>query len=124
MIRNCNASFGDPVYFHDVAEMAAALDGCGLHRPDGAKFTPEDLKEGRDFERVQVKLRNLLTGKTVAVRPSTDSPDSSYGLECWVDGEGNSYGQCQFGAPFGFDLIVEEIPVGKEAEEQEEEVRP
>lgn len=51
------------------------------------------------------KLRNLLTGKIVNVFATTDSPDSSYGFPCWVDETGESYGQCQFGAPFGFELI-------------------
>lgn len=50
-------------------------------------------------------LRNLMTGKRVVVHSTTDSPDSSYGLECWVDSKGQSYGQCQFGAPFGYALL-------------------
>ena len=50
-------------------------------------------------------LKNLLTGKLVEVTASTDSPDSSYGLYAWVDKDGNSYGQCQFGAPFGFEIV-------------------
>jgi hypothetical protein len=53
---------------------------------------------------MKAKLKNLLTGKSVSVRSTTDSPDSSYGLECWVDSKGNSYGQIQFGAPLGFAL--------------------
>lgn len=63
---------------------------------------------------MQARLRNVLTGKVVAVHSTTDSPDSSYGLECWVDRQGNSYGQCQFGAPFGFELLP---PVGAEQRE-------
>jgi hypothetical protein len=55
---------------------------------------------------MKAKLRNILTGKVVVVHSSIDSPDSSYGLECWVDNKGNSYGQCQFGAPFGFELLL------------------
>ena len=54
---------------------------------------------------MKAKLKNLLTGKVVVVHSTTDSPDSSYGFECWVDAKGNSYGQCQFGAPFGFELL-------------------
>ena len=50
-------------------------------------------------------LRNLLTGEIIVVHATSDSVDSSYGLECWVDGDGNSYGQCQFGVPFGFEFI-------------------
>ena len=51
------------------------------------------------------KLKNLLTGDVIDVYATTDSPDSSYGLACWVDEEGKSYGQVQFGAPFGFALL-------------------
>lgn len=51
------------------------------------------------------KLRNLLTDEVVDVHETTDSPDSSYGLSAWVDDAGNSYGQVQFGAPFGFALV-------------------
>lgn len=54
---------------------------------------------------MKAKLRNLLTGKTVVVHSTTDSVDSSYGFECWVDGKGRSYGQCQFGAPLGYELL-------------------
>lgn len=50
-------------------------------------------------------LKNLLSGTYIEVHSSTDSPDSSYGLPCWVDDDGNSYGQCQFGAPVGFELV-------------------
>ena len=54
---------------------------------------------------MKAKLKNLLTGEIIDVYSTTDSVDSSYGLECWVDGKGNSYGQCQFGAPTGFELV-------------------
>ncbi len=54
---------------------------------------------------MKAKLRNLLTNEVVDVHSTTDSPDSSYGFECWVDEAGIFYGQCQFGAPFGFELI-------------------
>lgn len=52
------------------------------------------------------KLQNVLTGEVFDVHATTDSPDSSYGFECWVDDNGESYGQCQFGAPLGFRLIT------------------
>jgi len=51
------------------------------------------------------KLRNILTGEIIDVHATTDSPDSSYGLKCWVDNNGVSYGQCQFSAPFAFELL-------------------
>ena len=56
----------------------------------------------------KVILRNLLTGERIEVHPSTDSPDSSYGLPAWVDEQGQSYGQVQFGAPFGFEIEFED----------------
>jgi len=58
---------------------------------------------------VRAKLRNLITGDVVDVYATTNSPDSSYGLECWVDDDGNSYGQIQFGAPFGFEMIEDSV---------------
>jgi len=54
---------------------------------------------------MKAKLKNIMTDEIIAVHSTTDSPDSSYGLECWVDDEGNSYGQCQFGAPLGFEIV-------------------
>ena len=51
-------------------------------------------------------LRSILTGEIIRVHPSTDSPDSSYGFECWVDDGGQSFGQCQFGAPLGFEFVL------------------
>lgn len=54
---------------------------------------------------MKAKLENLTTGEIVEVHSTTDSPDSSYGLECWVDAQGRSYGQCQFMAPFGYRLV-------------------
>lgn len=56
----------------------------------------------------KARLKNVLTGDIVNVHATTDSVDSSYGLECWVDDDGNSYGQCQFGAPFGFEFEGED----------------
>ena len=57
---------------------------------------------------MKVKLKNIMTSEIINVHSATDSPDSSYGLECWVADDGQSYGQCQFGAPFGFELIETE----------------
>lgn len=54
---------------------------------------------------MKAKLKNIMSGEIVLVSSTTDSPDSSYGFECWVDKNGNSYGQCQFGAPVGWALI-------------------
>jgi hypothetical protein len=52
-------------------------------------------------------LTNVFTGKKVEVHSTTDSIDSSYSFESWVDDDGNSYGQCQFGAPFGYEIDYE-----------------
>jgi len=53
-----------------------------------------------------MKIQNNETGKIITVWPSTDHPDSSYGLPVWVDKQGNSYGQCDLWAvPFGFKKI-------------------
>lgn len=51
------------------------------------------------------KLRNLLTGQVVSVHATTDSPDSSYGIPCWVDNDGNSYGQVPYSPPLGFEIF-------------------
>ena len=42
----------------------------------------------------KITIRNLLTGKIITVWPSTDHPDSSYGMPVWIDKDNNSYGQC------------------------------
>ena len=55
--------------------------------------------------KMKAKLKNIINDDIINVHSTTDSPDSSYGLECWVDDNGNLYGQCQFGAPFGFELL-------------------
>ena len=54
---------------------------------------------------MKAKIRNILTDEIINVHSTTDSPDSSYGLKCWVDDNNNSYGQVQFGIPFGFELV-------------------
>jgi len=50
-------------------------------------------------------LKNLMTGEEIPVSATTETPDSSYGIPCWVDEEGNSYGQIIFGAPLGFEIV-------------------
>lgn len=54
---------------------------------------------------MKATLENLLTGDLVKVTSSTDCSASSYGLEYWIDDDGNAYGQCQFGAPLGFRFV-------------------
>ncbi len=61
-------------------------------------------------------LRNLITGKIIKVRATLNSPDGSYGLYAWVDRKGESYGQIQFFAPFGYELIkIEPEPKDNQA---------
>ena len=63
-------------------------------------FTKQIMKKN------QMKIRNLITKKIVIVWPSTNHPDSSYGMAQWVDKNGNSYGQCDiWPVPFGFEKI-------------------
>lgn len=57
------------------------------------------------MEEITGKLKNILTGDIVDVYATTESPDSSYGLQAWMDKDGNSYGQIQFVAPMGYELI-------------------
>jgi hypothetical protein len=56
---------------------------------------------------MRIRVKNVVFNEEELVLvSSTDSPDSSYGLECWVDEEtGESYGQCQFGVPMFYELI-------------------
>jgi len=54
----------------------------------------------------QMKLKSLLTGKIITVWPSTEHPNSSYGIPVWVDKNNNDYGQCDIWAvPLGFEKI-------------------
>lgn len=59
-----------------------------------------------------MKLRNLLTGATVAARATTDHPQSSYGKAVWVDGNNQAY--CQEGLELiaGYELIDEKMEFG------------
>lgn len=57
------------------------------------------------------KLKNELTGEIIDVEMSTETSASSYGIPCWVDKNGNVYGQCwlvkdELIAPLGFTLII------------------
>ena len=46
MIRNINDSYGDPITFASVEEMADAIRECGYEIPE------DGLREGRDYEEV------------------------------------------------------------------------
>lgn len=62
---------------------------------------------------MKAKLKNIQTGEIIKVHATTDSPDSSYGIPCWVDTEDNSYGQVPYSPPPGFeifDVVKDDIP--------------
>jgi hypothetical protein len=47
MIKNLNASYGEPIIFNNIEEMAAAIRDCGYELPDSG------LMEGIDYEQVK-----------------------------------------------------------------------
>ena len=50
-----------------------------------------------------MRIKNLITGKIITIWPSTNHPDSSYGMPQWVDYKNRSYGQCDiWEVPFGY----------------------
>lgn len=97
---------GQPRRVSGQVQAALSLLAClaryGLLAGYAADHGVQINKKG---EKVKAKLKNLMTGEIIDVHSTTDSPDSSYGLECWVDDAGRSYGQCQFGAPFGYVFV-------------------
>ena len=60
-------------------------------------------------KRYRAKIRNLF-GDEVDVVSSCDTPASSYGLQHWIDEDGNSYGQITLQNPFYEVFDIEEIP--------------
>jgi len=57
----------------------------------------------------KTKFKNIETGKTVIMWPSTDHSQSSYGIPVWVDKNNADYGQCDlWPVPFGFTKIITE----------------
>ena len=66
-------------------------------------------------------IKNIVTGKKVTVWPSTDHPNSSYGIPVWVDKNNCDYGQCDlWPVPFGF---IKVTTPESEMEEYKLEVR-
>lgn len=58
------------------------------------------------MKKQKMKIRNVITGKVITVWPSTEHPDSSYGIPVWVDKDGNGYGQTiHWEVPFGFEKV-------------------
>lgn len=59
-----------------------------------------------------MKLKNLLTGETVAARTTTDHPQSSYGKAVWVDSESQAYCQEGLESLSGYELVEEKAELG------------
>jgi hypothetical protein len=56
--------------------------------------------------KTKMKMKSILTDEIVEVHPSIEHADCLYHkLAVWVDEENNSYGQCRFGIPLGFELL-------------------
>jgi hypothetical protein len=64
-----------------------------------------DLDNGKQYA---AKVRNLF-GDEVDVVSSSDTPASSYGLQHWIDTDGNSYGQITLQNPFYEIYEIQEI---------------
>ena len=74
--------------------------------------TSNNLDNSKKWRGTLVRLLDLPGQESFEPTPvhSAITIDSSYGLQCWEDDDGNSYGQIQFGAPFGFAVVdVEEV---------------
>jgi len=53
------------------------------------------------------KFRSIETGKIITMWPTTEHPQSSYGMPVWVDKDNYCYGQCDlWPVPFGFMPVV------------------
>lgn len=84
---------------HDVA-------GNVIASPDPFYDDKIEYDGGHFIAQEVTNFINLVTDEIIDLWPSTDHPDSSYGLPVWVDREGNSYGQCDlWPCPFGFKPI-------------------
>ena len=60
-------------------------------------------------------FKNMITGDIVRLHPSTDHPQSSYGLPVWVDDNGSDYGQCDlWPVPFGYEPLPPDVEVIRE----------
>lgn len=58
---------------------------------------------------MKTKFRSIESGKLVTMWPTTDHPQSSYGMSVWVDKDNWCYGQCDlWPVPFGFIKIEKE----------------
>lgn len=64
---------------------------------------------GLDNSKKYTAKIKLLNGKIIKVHSTADSPDSSYGIQCWVDYKGRSYGQITYNHPTQQVFDVQEI---------------
>jgi len=74
------------------------------------------ITELDNTKRYRAKVRSVLAADFgddpedyVEVESSCDCPDSSYGLQHWVDDDGNSYGQITLTNPLYHVFDIEEI---------------
>jgi hypothetical protein len=68
-------------------------------------------------KRYRAKIRSILAAnfgddptEFIEVESSCDCPDSSYGLQHWIDADGHSFGQITLQHPFYEFFDVKEIP--------------
>jgi len=64
---------------------------------------------GLDNSKKYTAKIKLINGKTIKVHSTTDSPDSSYGIQCWIDYRGKSYGQITYNHPAQQVFDVQEV---------------
>jgi hypothetical protein len=98
----------------------------GSERKFVAKFTGEEISPEHGFDiltpldnskRYRAKVRSVLASnfgddpdEFIEVTSSCDCPDSSYGLQYWIDEDGASYGQITLSNPFYEVFDIEELP--------------
>jgi len=68
------------------------------------------MRDIDNTKRYQAKVHSITMAddESVEVVSSTDTPDSSYGLQHWVDKNGNSYGQIDLINPLYHVFDIEE----------------
>jgi hypothetical protein len=75
-------------------------------------ITPEEIDNSKQY---RAKVRSILAAnfgdedEIIEVESSCDTPDSSYGLQHWVNADGNSYGQITLQSSFYEVFDIEEI---------------
>ena len=64
---------------------------------------------GLDNSKKYTAKIKLLNNRVIKVYSTADSPDSSYGLQAWVDYKGRSYGQIGFNNPSQIVFDIKEV---------------